>query len=273
MNPRENQSFSKSSFLDKKSNLISQFSSVLYAVVISWQCVVVCFFSVQFYSCSPPFLLCTRTPISLFPFLAIRLQCSRAKLSAAAITIVTLRVSKVVLRRAASLLRDALLLGTGCVPSIDDGRRRHPIVTIFCCLHVRLLFYYLPSVRISVDLFITHYLFIVISIPHFCLVFYSVLIDITRACQQNASSFSYLSTHRTNMASPVMIVITINQRDSAVSLEILERTTLPFLQSLLDWFADGSILRRIQQCGHDIHSTNVKIVTYNSHASYRALLN
>jgi len=48
------------------------------------------------------------------------------------------------------------------------------------------------------------------------------------------------------MASPVMIVITINQRDSAVSLEILERTTLPFLRSLLDWFADGSILRRIQ---------------------------
>jgi len=266
MNPRENQSFSKSSFLDKKSNLISQFSSVLYAVVISWQCVVVCFFLSNFtvavlyfsYALEPP------SPSSLF--LAIRLQCSRAKLSAAAITIVTLRVSKVVLRRAASLLRDALLRGTGCVLSIDDGRRRHPIVTIFCCLHVRLLFYYLPSVRISVDLFITHYLFIVISIPHFCLVFYSVLIDITR-------SFSYLSTHRTNMASPVMIVITINQRDSAVSLEILERTTLPFLQSLLDWFADGSILRRIQQCGHDIHSTNVKIVTYNSHASYRALLN
>jgi len=67
MNPRENQSFSKSSFLDKKSHLISQFSSVLYAVVISWQWVVVCFFSVQFYSCSPPFFLCTRTPISLFP--------------------------------------------------------------------------------------------------------------------------------------------------------------------------------------------------------------
>lgn len=177
------------------------------------------------YALEPP------SPSSLF--LAIRLQCSRAKLSAAAITIVTLRVSKVVLRRAASLLRDALLRGTGCVLSVDDGRRRHPIVSIVCCLHVRLLFYYLPSVRISVDLFITHYLFIVISIPHFCLAFYSVLINITRACQQNPSSFSYLSTHRTNMASPVMIVITINQRDSAVSLEILERTTLPFLQSLL----------------------------------------